>query len=342
VVTLVSFLRHKYADYLYNHFLMKNKLALLFCIFSSMAILPVYSQADSLSIKPLIVQDSSFTSSEWTTKKTLSPELQQQRADNRAEVESMKRRFRAFHQQTSVQEKKIEEEQDFLWSEAEESTTNITQTNKNKASSSTNTEEMRMQINRSFQREAISTTPDWPANKAPEVYNFDNNNTISPKGGQPTSIETAWENDAFQSNNATKVNWQLNLDPNRKNDIPFDTFKEGNVINMELNFENRSSVLSPVIKMRLNEWIALFTEYPGIKIEIRAHTHHGIPYTEALELTTQRARAVIDYFTASGMAASQLNFKGYGNLSPLFSSSDTHNQEKNERIELIILELPKR
>lgn len=297
-----------------------------------------YSQADSLAVK----QDST-TSYDWTPKGSLNPELQQQRADNRAEVESMKHRFRQFHQQSSEKEQetqKTAEDQNFLWSEAKGSSSNgtPTQTKKKTASATTNTEDMRMQISRSFQQETIVSPTDIPVTE----YDFDTNQAVYPKGGQPASEKTEWEKSAFQPEKAPEVDWQLNLDQNRNSPLSSQILKTGEVINMELNFEDRSSVLSSTIKMRLNEWLALFYQHPGIKIEVRAHTHKGVPYTKALELTTQRARAIIDYFSASGIALQQLNFKGYGNLLPLFLPSDENNQQKNERIELIILELPKR
>ncbi len=81
---------------------MKNKLALLFCIFSLIMIpSQAYAQADSLSVKTFTPQDSTATSYEWTARSPLAPELQQQREDNRTEVESMKRRFRQFHCETA-------------------------------------------------------------------------------------------------------------------------------------------------------------------------------------------------------------------------------------------------
>lgn len=325
---------------------MKNKLVPLFCVFTlSLIFSQVFAQADSLSVKPLIVQDSSVTSYEWTARGPLNPQLQQQRDDNRAEVESMKRRFRQFHQEISETEKEnqsIKEDQDFLWPDAEGSSVDD-QVEKNKTASptTTNTEEMRMQINRSFQQEPIKSPAHLPVSNANvKVDDFGTNEAVSPKGGEPISTETNWEKDAFQSNNTTEIGWQLNLDQN--NPLPSQNLKVGEIINMELSFEDRSSVLSATSKVHLNEWVNTFSQYPGIKIEVRSHTHKGISYTEALELTTQRARTIIDYFSTSGVSSQQLHFKGYGNLSPLFSASDANNQQKNERIELIILELPKR
>jgi outer membrane protein OmpA-like peptidoglycan-associated protein len=62
----------------------------------------------------------------------------------------------------------------------------------------------------------------------------------------------------------------------------------------------------------------------------------------AQQITRERSQNITDYWLQQGAGIQQLSFRGYGNLSPLVPSTAPRAQQKNERIELIILELSDR
>lgn len=302
---------------------MKNKIALVFLVFGfSMLLSQVDAQVDSLSVKPLIPQDSIPAAYEWTARSPLSAEEQRQREENRAEVEDMKRRFRAFHEGSTDKDTKDsseEEDGDYLWKSSDRNTEV-----ENKAPSEVDTEAIRLEINRSFQQQK---NPNESSSELP----FE----------EPKNDELEWERNAFPESSPKNVDWQLNV--GQASNQPKLTLVPGQSIVLDqVQFQPNSVELSQSAKNALNSWVSIFQQYPGMKVEIRSHTHQSVPYTEALELTAQRAREINHYFISLGIPEQQLIFRGYGKLLPLFSTSDDDNQQKNERIEVIILELPNR
>ena len=120
---------------------MKNKISLVFLIAGFSLLSHLNAQVDSLSVKPLIIpQDSIPNSYQWTPRSPLSAAEQQQRADNRVEVENMKQRFRQFHEAESkkkTEDQIIEEDQDYIWTEAVDGPSNKVDTSRINNSSDT-------------------------------------------------------------------------------------------------------------------------------------------------------------------------------------------------------------
>lgn len=306
---------------------MKNRHILVFFIFSfSSFSISLYSQTDSLAVKPLVPQDSIPTSYEWTPRSPLTEKELQQRADSRAEVEEMKRRFRQFHNELSDKKQDTSEDQEYLWQEkTTESTVDTKSFDTKRDSSTIDTDLLRMEISKSFQQ--------------PQKTNkLDQEQTTH----RPDTESVDWKNDAFQQAPSSNTEWKLNL--NQTNSpATLSQLKKGQTHILErVQFTSQSTELSQQAKLELERWASHLQQYPGIKIEIRAHSRSDLSYTDALELTAQRARVIYSYFRMIGISEQQLVFKGYGKLSPLISGSEDKNQQKNERIEVIILELPNR
>ena len=56
-----------------------------------------------------------------------------------------------------------------------------------------------------------------------------------------------------------------------------------------------------------------------------------------LELSRQRAQAVMDMLATQGFNAAQLSVSGYGEGSPVASNADASGRYRNRRIELLIM-----
>ncbi|MEL7220869.1 MAG: hypothetical protein AAGJ93_06085, partial [Bacteroidota bacterium] len=94
-------------------------LALLLLAFGLSA---VAQQADTLQ-QAVHLTDSLGQKQNWEIRTPLTQEEIQRREDNRARVERMKERYRAFHDAENQEREQVEQhtsESDFLWSDAEQ------------------------------------------------------------------------------------------------------------------------------------------------------------------------------------------------------------------------------
>lgn len=74
---------------------------------------------------------------------------------------------------------------------------------------------------------------------------------------------------------------------------------------------NKYNLLEPAIET-LNKIVVALKNNTAIKAEISAHTDSKGNDTDNLKLSEQRAKAVVDYLVANGIAANRLSAKGFG------------------------------
>jgi outer membrane protein OmpA-like peptidoglycan-associated protein len=99
----------------------------------------------------------------------------------------------------------------------------------------------------------------------------------------------------------------------------------------------------------LERLIQLLTDNPTMKIEISGHTDTRGTSSDNQTLSENRAKSVVDYLISHGISASRLEYKGYGEISPLIpdneinrlnsktAKEDAHQQ--NRRTEFKILSI---
>lgn len=102
-------------------------------------------------------------------------------------------------------------------------------------------------------------------------------------------------------------------------------------------FETAKWDLQEKSKTELNRILAFMKTNATIKIEIGGHTDDVGSDAANLELSKKRAQSVVDYLTKSGINASRLVSKGYGEIQPLNPNSSDENRANNRRIEFKIL-----
>lgn len=302
------------------------------------------------SIRQLVNTDTLADSSNWIIRLPLTPEEQQRREDNRAEVEDMKHRFRQFHQeetQRQAEERAAEEDKDFIWADAEYGgQLRVKGNTAVNDSSGINTANMRMEIGRNLQEGRSATVPNSPVlpvyeeEAIPEAY--DNN------ANRREGADEDWKNtisSSFQSR-AAEPQWQAKVGNADNVILPPGTntpLTAGQIILLEsVSFSPGSSTIRVADREVLDAWALLLRSNPGLIVEVRAHTYGNIGAFEAQQLTNQRAQNITDYWVGQGALSKQLSYRGYGTLSPLVASSNPLAKQKNERIELIILELTER
>jgi OOP family OmpA-OmpF porin len=111
-------------------------------------------------------------------------------------------------------------------------------------------------------------------------------------------------------------------------------------LNSSILFNSGSFVLRPEAKAELQKVIVQVQGYTGVQIVIEGHTDNvGTPASN-LVLSDKRAKAVNDFFE-NGLKGKKLklNYYGYGDQYPVAPNDTKQGQEKNRRVELVILPL---
>jgi len=103
-------------------------------------------------------------------------------------------------------------------------------------------------------------------------------------------------------------------------------------------FETDSYQLRDASKAELQRLIDLLNNHPGLRIEITGHTDNQGAPDYNLQLSEQRARAVFDYLTATGIARERLTYKGFGETQPIAPNDTEAGRAKNRRTEFQVME----
>ena len=79
-------------------------------------------------------------------------------------------------------------------------------------------------------------------------------------------------------------------------------------------------------------------DVPSMHIRVEGHTDSQGGEQFNLELSQERARAVMIYLTAKGISADRLESEGYGETVPLDTNRTPEGRQRNRRVEFVILE----
>ena len=102
-------------------------------------------------------------------------------------------------------------------------------------------------------------------------------------------------------------------------------------------FETDKSELLPESFPELDKLVSLMKASPQKSIEISGHTDNTGTEETNIQLSTARAKAVVDFLVSKGIASSRLTYKGYGSSIPLADNDSDEGRSKNRRVELKII-----
>ncbi len=91
---------------------------------------------------------------------------------------------------------------------------------------------------------------------------------------------------------------------------------------------------------QIDEVAKLLAANPGFNIVVESHTDDRGTAEELGELSQRRADAVAARFSAAGVAASQLEAKGYAATNPLAPNSTPANRARNRRVHVFLFPAP--
>lgn len=105
-----------------------------------------------------------------------------------------------------------------------------------------------------------------------------------------------------------------------------------------LNFVENSFGVMPDSRHRLFELLETMKLHPGLKIKLQGHV--CCMKADRTDLSTKRAKAVMQFLNLQGIEKSRLSFEGFGVSQPMYPIPEKTPEEReaNRRVEVLILE----
>ncbi|MDP6934430.1 MAG: OmpA family protein [Myxococcota bacterium] len=101
-------------------------------------------------------------------------------------------------------------------------------------------------------------------------------------------------------------------------------------------FDTDSTMLLPESKAALATNVGLMQEHPGVSLELQGHADERGTTDHNLALGNERADAVLQYLSASGIAPSRVRVVSYGEERPRDQEHSEMAWSRNRRCEFII------
>ncbi|MFO7670689.1 MAG: OmpA family protein [Bacteroidales bacterium] len=128
-------------------------------------------------------------------------------------------------------------------------------------------------------------------------------------------------------------------DPLRR-DIPLERVVVGSsVVLNNIFFDSDSHQLLPGSLAELNRMIIFMKENPGVSVEIAGHTDSTGSVAHNQELSSKRAKEVVEYLREKGIETGRLFSAGYGDRKPVAPNDTDQGRALNRRTELTIIEI---
>jgi outer membrane protein OmpA-like peptidoglycan-associated protein len=107
----------------------------------------------------------------------------------------------------------------------------------------------------------------------------------------------------------------------------------------ELNFQSDSSSITQENFDILEEVFEFLSANPTVVVEIGGHTNTIPPHEYCDQLSTARAKKVAEFLYDRGIVKNRVTYKGYGKREPLTDSTTAQGRQKNQRVEVKILQM---
>jgi outer membrane protein OmpA-like peptidoglycan-associated protein len=104
-------------------------------------------------------------------------------------------------------------------------------------------------------------------------------------------------------------------------------------------FEADTSAITPNSYVALGELYQFLSDNKNIVIEVGGHTNNIPEDAYCDRLSTERARAVVDYLANKGIQTERLKYRGYGKRNPIAANTTVEGRRKNQRVEIKILSI---
>lgn len=104
-----------------------------------------------------------------------------------------------------------------------------------------------------------------------------------------------------------------------------------------IRFATNSSELNKASKNIITDFAGFLKENPRVNVAIHGHTDSAGDAAANMILSNDRAKSVYDFLIKSGINASRLSYKGFGQTKPVVSNENEEGRSKNRRTEFVIM-----
>lgn len=112
------------------------------------------------------------------------------------------------------------------------------------------------------------------------------------------------------------------------------------VLNTQIiNFEVDQTIIPNINKPVLDAAAALMSQTPNLLVEVRGFTDADGDVNYNLDLSTRRAKAVVDYLLAHGVQPQKLRSVGFGKAYPVADNVTEQGKFRNRRIEFVVVDV---
>ncbi len=101
-------------------------------------------------------------------------------------------------------------------------------------------------------------------------------------------------------------------------------------------FEQGKAVITKSSTPELKKLLAAMQDNPEMKIEISGHTDNTGSSVINAKLSSDRAKAIVDYLIKNGIDTNRMTYKGYGSEQPVAENNTPAGRAKNRRVEFKI------
>ena len=112
-----------------------------------------------------------------------------------------------------------------------------------------------------------------------------------------------------------------------------------NFVFTQVLFESNSYALLPASLPELNKLVQILEENPSMHIQISGHTDNVGKAADNLTLSTNRAKAIVQYLSSKGIATERLSYKGFGSTEPIATNETAAGRAQNRRTSFTITRL---
>lgn len=113
--------------------------------------------------------------------------------------------------------------------------------------------------------------------------------------------------------------------------------KDQITLRKSIDFREGSKELLPEASALLDEVATILLAHPELAdVEVQVHTNNASPSIVSMQLSQQRADAIVSQLVERGVAAGRLRAQGYGDSQPIAPNTTEFGRKKNERVQLMV------
>ncbi len=102
-------------------------------------------------------------------------------------------------------------------------------------------------------------------------------------------------------------------------------------------FEPNKPTLKPVAYAELGQVLEFLRQNQQLVVEVGVHTGGQLSHSNALSLSTQRAKAIVNYLVGHGIDESRASARGYGKAFPVAEGNTPEAHRQNQRVEMRVI-----